>query len=78
MKKNIVRLFSVILLVSFITTSVFAQTKTNTPIYKNPKATVDSRIKDLLSRMTVEEKVGQISMPLGWPMYTKLAIRLML
>lgn len=54
-----------------IATAAFAQTKANPPLYKNAKAPVESRIKDLLSRMTVEEKVGQISMPLGWPMYTK-------
>lgn len=29
-------------------------------IYKNPKASVDDRITDLLSRMTLEEKVGQV------------------
>lgn len=29
-------------------------------IYKNPKATVDDRIADLISRMTLEEKVGQV------------------
>ncbi|WP_293744845.1 glycoside hydrolase family 3 N-terminal domain-containing protein [uncultured Pedobacter sp.] len=50
---------------------VFAQNKSTLPLYKNAKAPVESRIKDLLSRMTVEEKVGQISMPLGWPMYNK-------
>jgi len=50
---------------------VFAQNKSTLPLYKNGKAPVESRIKDLLSRMTVEEKVGQISMPLGWPMYNK-------
>lgn len=49
----------------------FAQNKNVTPLYKNAKAPVESRIKDLLSRMTVAEKVGQISMPLGWPMYSK-------
>ncbi|WP_406826522.1 glycoside hydrolase family 3 N-terminal domain-containing protein [Pedobacter sp. KACC 23697] len=49
----------------------FAQNKSALPLYKNAKAPVESRIKDLLSRMTVEEKVGQISMPLGWPMYNR-------
>ncbi|RPB08077.1 glycoside hydrolase family 3 protein [Morchella conica CCBAS932] len=29
-------------------------------IYKNPKASVDDRIADLISRMTLEEKVGQV------------------
>jgi beta-glucosidase len=31
-------------------------------LYKNPKAPVDLRVKDLLSRMTLEEKVAQMSM----------------
>lgn len=30
-------------------------------IYKNAKQPVEARVKDLLSRMTVEEKVGQIT-----------------
>jgi beta-glucosidase len=31
-------------------------------VYKDPKAPVAERVKDLLSRMTLEEKVGQMSM----------------
>ncbi|WP_207423132.1 glycoside hydrolase family 3 N-terminal domain-containing protein [Desertivirga brevis] len=42
-----------------------------TPIYKNPKADLEQRVKDLLGRMTLEEKVGQISALLGWEMYEK-------
>ena len=49
---------------------VFAQKK-DTPLYKNPKAAVADRVKDLLGRMTVEEKVGQLSTLLGWEMYEK-------
>jgi len=30
------------------------------PLYKDPKQTIDARIKDLLSRMTLEEKVAQL------------------
>ena len=30
------------------------------PVYKNPKLTVTARVSDLLSRMTVEEKVAQL------------------
>jgi beta-glucosidase len=46
---------------------------TLTPAYLNPKLPIDARVADLLSRMTVEEKVGQLEAPLGWEMYTKTA-----
>jgi len=49
---------------------VFAQKK-EVPLYKNPKAPVADRVKDLLGRMTIEEKVGQLSTLLGWEMYEK-------
>jgi len=42
-----------------------------TPIYKNPSYSIDKRVQDLLQRMTVEEKVGQLSTLLGWEMYDK-------
>ena len=34
----------------------------NAQLYKNAKAPVNIRVKDLLSRMTLEEKIGQMSM----------------
>lgn len=37
--------------------------------YKNPQLSVSARLADLLSRMTLEEKVGQLLCPLGWEMY---------
>jgi beta-glucosidase len=40
-------------------------------VYKNPSAPVDARVKDLLKRMTLEEKVGQLCTLLGWDMYEK-------
>jgi beta-glucosidase len=36
---------------------------TEKPLYKNPSYPVDQRIDDLISRMTLEEKVGQLNMP---------------
>ena len=30
------------------------------PTYKNPKASIEDRVKDLLPRMTVQEKVSQL------------------
>ncbi|OUJ74192.1 glycoside hydrolase family 3 N-terminal domain-containing protein [Hymenobacter crusticola] len=41
------------------------------PVYKDSKVPTDARVKDLLGRMTVEEKVGQLSTILGWEMYQK-------
>ncbi len=40
-------------------------------LYKQPFAPVEERVQDLLHRMTLEEKVGQLRCPLGWPMYEK-------
>jgi beta-glucosidase len=34
----------------------------NTPVYKNASAPVEKRVKDLLKRMTVEEKIAQMDM----------------
>ncbi|WP_418895401.1 glycoside hydrolase family 3 N-terminal domain-containing protein [Limibacterium fermenti] len=39
--------------------------------YKNPALCVEERVNDLLSRMTTEEKIGQLLCPLGWEMYEK-------
>ncbi|MCW1735328.1 glycoside hydrolase family 3 N-terminal domain-containing protein [Anaerorudis cellulosivorans] len=41
------------------------------PLYKNPNAPAENRVKDLLGRMTLAEKIGQLCCPLGWEMYTK-------
>lgn len=39
--------------------------------YKNSQLPIEDRVRDLLGRMTVEEKVGQLSKLLGWDMYEK-------
>ena len=39
--------------------------------YKNPKLSSEVRTQDLLSRMTLAEKIGQLRSPLGWEMYDK-------
>ena len=40
------------------------------PDYKNSKLPIDVRLSDLMSRMTLEEKIGQLLCPLGWQSYT--------
>jgi len=56
-----------ITVVLFLAVSARAQQ----PLYKNAKAPIEDRVNDLLGRMAVNEKVGQLLCPLGWPMYTK-------
>lgn len=41
------------------------------PIYKAATAPINRRVEDLIDRMTLEEKVGQLSTLLGWEMYDK-------
>ena len=41
------------------------------PAYKNPLIQTEKRVEDLLSRMTPDEKIGQLSCMLGWEMYSK-------
>ena len=57
----------------FISTLACAQP--GKPLYKDSKAPTEARVQDLLARMTVEEKVGQLSTVLGWEMYQKVGQR---
>ncbi|MDE6645011.1 MAG: glycoside hydrolase family 3 C-terminal domain-containing protein, partial [Muribaculaceae bacterium] len=42
-----------------------------TPIYKDASAPIETRVADLLSRMTTEEKAGQLTCLMGWEMYER-------
>ncbi|MBN1290517.1 MAG: glycoside hydrolase family 3 C-terminal domain-containing protein [Candidatus Latescibacteria bacterium] len=46
-----------------ITISIAAQNTNNRPDYMKPDIPTKIRVEDLLSRMTLEEKIGQINMP---------------
>lgn len=39
--------------------------------YKDPQLAIETRTQDLLKRMTIEEKVGQLLCPMGWEMWEK-------
>ena len=43
-----------------------------TPLYKDASKPASKRADDLIARMSVEEKIGQLLCPLGWPMYEKV------
>lgn len=47
------------LLCSIVTADVDTSSK-STPVYKNPKANIEDRVKDLVSRMTIQEKTSQL------------------
>ena len=47
------------------TTLQVMSAKKEQPLYKNPKASVAQRVDDLLARMTLEEKVGQMNQLVG-------------
>lgn len=47
------------------------KTIVDTPVYKQASRPIEERVADLLSRMTIEEKIAQLRCPLGLEMYTK-------
>jgi beta-glucosidase len=55
--------FPVVSLILVMNTNVDAQKAV--PLYQNPKATVEERVNDLLSQMTLEEKIGQMNQFVG-------------
>lgn len=63
----------IFLLIFVFQFSLFAAMAEKKPLYKDAKAPVEDRVNDLVSRMTLNEKVGQLLCPLGWPMYEKTA-----
>ena len=42
---------------------ILAQAGSQTPLYLDPKRPVEERVDDLMSRMTLKEKVGQLNLP---------------
>ena len=56
-----------------IATLLLAGCGGRTPVYKDPGRSAEERADDLLKRMTVDEKLGQLLCPLGWPMYDKVS-----
>ncbi|MGJ1330092.1 glycoside hydrolase family 3 N-terminal domain-containing protein [Sphingobacterium multivorum] len=60
-----------ILLMAAMATLLCPQLQAQQLPYKNSALPIEKRVSDLLGRMTVEEKVGQLSKLLGWDMYSK-------
>ena len=64
-----IKFFYSLMLMTMVQSSVFAQSL-RLP-YQDSTLPVEARLADLLSRMTLEEKVGQLLCPLGWEMYDR-------
>ena len=59
----------ILVIVQMVCTLGFTQSSPSLPAYKDRCLSIDIGLSDLLSRMTLEEKVGQLLCPLGWEMY---------
>lgn len=53
-------LFAKALLLLQLGSGALAVQNASRPLYKNPHAPVEARVSDLLSRMTIEDKMGQL------------------
>lgn len=57
------RLGAVTFTLLFVSAALFAQTGGDVPAYLDPKRPIEERIDDLMSRMTLKEKAGQLNLP---------------
>lgn len=55
------KIISLVFCISLIVYSNGQDKSTSKPVYKDPTAPIEQRIKDLLNRMTIEEKAGQLN-----------------
>ena len=56
-----------VFLLSFFCCLLYAQQ----PLYKQAHVPIEKRVDDLISRMTLTEKIGQLSSPYGWEMFLR-------
>ena len=61
------KIYTALLFSLGITVASYARTEKGA--FLDANLPTEQRVADLLSRMTVEEKVGQLLCPLGWEMY---------
>lgn len=47
----------------FISAAILGQNRTDKPLYLDSGQSIEKRVEDLLGRMTLAEKVGQMNMP---------------
>lgn len=57
--RDIKKTWSVVIMVHAMIVNSFGQQ----PVYLDSKQPISNRVEDLISRMTLEEKIGQMNMP---------------
>src|ERR1700758_5501482 len=57
------RRYTFLLVIMLILALPGALSTQSSPIYLDPQQPIDRRVEDLLSRMTLEDKIGQINLP---------------
>jgi beta-glucosidase len=62
-KNSTLWIITAVCLVSFLAPTLSGQNAGESPAYLDPKRPVEERIDDLMSRMTLKEKVGQLNLP---------------
>ena len=58
--RSLHRSFAVVFIFSFLIPAGVLRAQTSPPVYKDPSQPIDQRVDDLVSRMTLEEKVSQM------------------
>ena len=54
---------------ALVVTTAAVASESDTPVFKNPRASTSDRVHDLLSRMTIEEKVAQLESGMNAPFF---------
>ncbi len=62
-RKSLFALALGLILIFPISSALYSQSRSDTPIYLDPSQPIPKRVEDLLGRMTLKEKVGQLNMP---------------
>jgi beta-glucosidase len=61
-----VRFFLVLCAALLLTCGASAQANNATPLYLDPKQPIEVRVDDLMQRMTLKEKIGQLNLPCAY------------
>src|SRR5215469_889634 len=57
------RVAGMVLIVAALAIPAGLHTESSTPIYLDPQQPIERRVDDLMARMTLKEKVGQLNLP---------------